>query len=293
MNGDPLLNQLLQFAEKLAEKNISLIIGGGYGLLLKANHIQRIGVRTRLEQIPVARSTGDIDVFLTSEVIVDMNNMAAIRETLDALGYSPVRGAEYYQFFREVVIAGVPRNLKFDFLAAPVIGEQAKKVQADVRRTRPRGKTETPMHAHTTPEALTIEEHLISVDIGEAVQPIEVFLPHPFSYILLKLFALRDQIVNEGKEFGRHHAFDIYTTWAMMTEEEFRQAEDLRRQYADVGVMPEAVEIAAALFANENAKGIIRLKEHARIERVELVELGEFIKDIRTLFLKDREQSVA
>jgi len=31
---------------------------------------------------------------------------------------------------------------------------------------------------------------------------------------------------NEAKEFGRHHAFDIYSTWAMMTEEEFEQAED-------------------------------------------------------------------
>jgi hypothetical protein len=39
MNSDPLLNQLCQLAEKLAEKNIRLIVGGGYGLLLKANHI--------------------------------------------------------------------------------------------------------------------------------------------------------------------------------------------------------------------------------------------------------------
>lgn len=286
MNGDPLLNQLRQFADKLAEKNISLVIGGGYGLLLKAKHIQHTGARTRLEQIPIARSTGDIDVFLATEVIVDKNKMAAIRQALDELGYSPVPGAEYYQFCREVVIAEVPRNLKFDFLAAPILGEQAKKVKADVRRIRPHGPTETPMHAHTTPEAVTIQEHLISVDIGDAGQLIEVFLPHPFSYTLLKLFALRDQVNNAAKEFGRHHAFDIYTTWAMMTEEEFSQAEDLRRQYADVGVMPEAIEIAAALFANENAKGIIRLREHARIEGVELLEIVEFIKDIRTLFLK-------
>ena len=286
MNDDPLLNQLRQFAEKLAERNIRFIIGGGYGLLLKANHIQRLGVRTRLEQIPSARSTGDIDVFFTTEVITDKTNMDAIRQSLDELGYSPVPGAEFYQFFREVDIAGVPRNLKFDFLAAPVLGEEAKKVKADVRRIRPRGTAERPLHAHTTPEALTIEEHLISVNIGEADKPIEVFLPHPFSYTLLKLFALRDQIDNEAKEFGRHHAFDIYTTWAMMTEEEFVQAEDLRQRYADVGVMPEAIEIAQSLFADENAKGVIRLKEHAQIERVELVEFGEFIKDIRTLFLK-------
>jgi hypothetical protein len=286
MNGDPLLDQLRQFAKKLAEQNISLVIGGGYGLLLKANHIQRTGARTRLEQIPIARSTGDIDVFLTTEVIVDKNKMAAIRQALDELGYSPVPGAKYYQFFREVVIAGVLRNLKFDFLAAPVQGEEAKKVKADVRRIRPRGPTDTPMHAHTVPEAVTIEEHLISVEIGEADQPIKVFLPHPFSYTLLKLFALRDQMYNEAKEFGRHHAFDIHTTWAMMTEEEFIQAEGLRRRYGDVGVMPEAIEIAAALFSDENAKGMIRLKEHARLERVELAEIGEFIKDIRTLFLK-------
>jgi hypothetical protein len=205
MNGDPLLNQLRQFAKKLAEQNISLVIGGGYGLLLKANHIQRTGARTRLEQIPIARSTGDIDVFLTTEVIIDKNKMAAIRQALDELGYSPVRGAEYYQFFREVVIAGVPRNLKFDFLAAPVTGEQAARVKADARRIRPREKSETSMHAHTTPEAVTIEEHLISVNIGGAEQSIEVFIPHPFSYTLLKLFALRDQIENEAKKFGRHH----------------------------------------------------------------------------------------
>jgi len=286
MSDDPLLSQLRQLAANLAAKNIPLVIGGGYGLLLKANHVQRIGARTRLEQIPIARSTGDIDVFLTTEVIIDKNNMAAIRQALDELDYSPVVGAEFYQFFRKVIVEGAPRNLKFDFLAAPVFGEQAKKVKADVRRIRPRAVTGAPMHAHTTPEALTVEEHLLAVNIGEADRRIEIFLPHPFSYVMLKLFALRDQIDNEAKKFGRHHAFDIYSTWAMMTEEEFGQAEDLRQQYADVGVMPEAIEIAAALFADENAKGMIRLQEHARLENVELVQIGEFIKDIRTLFLK-------
>lgn len=126
---------------------------------------------------------------------------------------------EYYQFFRGVIVEGAPRNLKFDFLAAPVLGEQAKKVKADVRCIRQRAVTGAPMHAHTTPEALTGEENLLAVNIGEADKRIEVFLPHLFSYAMLKLFALRDQIDNEAKEFGRHHAFDIYSTWAMMTEE--------------------------------------------------------------------------
>jgi len=100
MNSDPLLEQLRHFAEKLAEKNIRVIVGGGYGLLLKANHVRRIEARTRLEQIPSARSTGDIDVFLTTEVITHKNNMDTIRQSLDALGYSPVPGAEFVQFLR-------------------------------------------------------------------------------------------------------------------------------------------------------------------------------------------------
>ena len=142
------------------------------------------------------------------------------------------------------------------------------------------------MHAHTTPEALTVEEHLLTVNIGEADKRVEVFLPHPFSYVMLKLFALRDQMDDDAKKFGRYHAFDIYSTWAMMTEDEFEQAEQLRATYSDLGVMPEAIGIAHALFADENAKGMIRLKEHARLENVELVESGAFISDIRTLFLK-------
>jgi hypothetical protein len=116
--------------------------------------------------------------------------MAAIRHALDELDYSPVPGAEFYQFFREIEVGGVRRNLKFDFLAAPIVGEQAHKVKADVRRIRPRGTTDTPMHAHTTPEALTIEEHLLSIDIGEAGILIEVLLPHPFSYTILKVICL-------------------------------------------------------------------------------------------------------
>lgn len=282
MNSDALLNQLRQFAEKLAEKNIRLIVGGGYGLLLKSNHIRRIGARTRLEQTPIARSTGDIDVFLTTEVIIDNDKTTSIREVLDDLGYSPVPGAEYYQFFRELKVGSVSRNLKFDFLAAPVTGEDAKLVRMDDRRIKPREAKG--FHAHTTPEALTIGEHLIAIGIGDEARPIEIFVPHPFSYVLLKLFALRDQLDDDEKNFGRHHAFDIYSTWAMMTEDEFEQAEQLRATYTDLGVMPEAIGIAHTLFADEDAKGMIRLKEHARLENLELVETTEFRKDISSLF---------
>lgn len=110
MNEDLLLQELRALASKLTVHNIPLILGGGYGILLRANHIQRTGVRTRIEDIPPTRSTADLDIFIASEVIIDSNKTHLIREALDELGYVPVDTAKYYQFFREVNLSGTTRN---------------------------------------------------------------------------------------------------------------------------------------------------------------------------------------
>jgi hypothetical protein len=34
----------------------------------------------------------------------------------------------------------------------------------------------------------------------------EVFLPHAFSFPMMKLFAFRDRLEDRNKEFGRYHA---------------------------------------------------------------------------------------
>ena len=41
---------------ELQKDEIKLILGGGYGLLLRTEHIRRIEAATRFEQIPEARS---------------------------------------------------------------------------------------------------------------------------------------------------------------------------------------------------------------------------------------------
>lgn len=66
---DPLGKELIRLARILAGHEIKLIVGGGYGLLLKAALLSASRERTRIEPIPAARSTTDLDFFLHAEII--------------------------------------------------------------------------------------------------------------------------------------------------------------------------------------------------------------------------------
>jgi hypothetical protein len=48
---------------------------------------------------------------------------------------------------------------------------------------------------------LTLEGKLSS---GEPWQA-EIFLPHPYTFLMMKLFAFRDRLEDTNKEFGRYH----------------------------------------------------------------------------------------
>ncbi|HYL99428.1 MAG TPA: hypothetical protein VEZ90_10775, partial [Blastocatellia bacterium] len=218
MATDPLREELNKLALALEPHDIELIVGGGFGLVLRTEEIRLNNRRTRFQNPPGVRSTSDIDLFLRAEIVTDNNKMRLIRSTFDDLGYMKVKGAEYYQFVLPIEYAGFPRGIKVDLLAAPVSGPRSAEVKQDVRRIRPRGSFNR-LHAHVTPEAFTVEQNTLPVDIGDASKPVTVHIPHPFSYLLLKLFALRDRI--DDTEKGAYHAFDIYRTIAMMTSEEW------------------------------------------------------------------------
>lgn len=204
---DPLRVELRALANDLRARGVPLIVGGGYGLLLRNEMVRRSGARTLIPDFPTARSTEDLDIFLKAEVISDPEKTSPIREALNRRGYEPV--AKHFQFQRDTNYMGGIKKVKVDFLAAPVPDELQAKVKADQVRIRPRGGEG--LHAHVTPEALTVEESLVPVDIGEDDASLTIYLPHPFSYLLLKLHALRDRVYDEETDYGRHHAFDLYS----------------------------------------------------------------------------------
>ena len=279
---DLLGTELRRLTAALAPHGVPVIIGGGYGLLLRQQHVEASGEPT-LRALPEARSTNDLDVFLTVELVADAEKMTALRDVLHELGYEPIDGAKYYQFARAVDYRGEARSLKIDLLAPPprdpaVLG----RMKVDARRVRPRATTE--IHAHTTPEAFTIGEHVLALALGEEA-PAEVLVPHPFSFLLLKLFAYRDRRHDETKDYGRYHAFDLYRVVAMMIEADFAEAEGLRDRYLDDAIVREARAIVADLFYGAEAPGVLALLEHARtvLADVGRDDAAAFAGDLSTL----------
>jgi hypothetical protein len=279
--ADPLRAELRRLARLLQGRGVRLIVGGGYGLLLRTEYVRRAGLRTRFQEVPGARATNDLDIFLSTEIITDAESTKAIRSVLDELGYKPVE--KYYQFARPIEHAAFPRGIKVDLLAAPVEGEEVAKVEVRSIRIKPRGSHG--LHARRTWEALTVEEQLLLYDIGEGGEggPLLVYLPHPYTYIALKLFALRDRLDDELK--GPYHAFDIYRVIAMMTEEEWEQSVELRDRYKESAVLAVAREIAGELFAGPESEGVRLLRAHARSVREDVPDESaqEFIADLHEL----------
>ena len=280
---DPLREQLRLLAPELQKDEIKLILGGGYGLVLKTEYIRQTNAATRFEEIPQARSTNDLDLFLSAEIITSAEKIEKIRDALKKLKFEPV--APFFQFRLPVMFEGRDLPVKIDLLAAPPeTEEQLKLVKINKPRIRP--KNAKNIHGYLTEEALTIEENLLPINIaGNDENPLEIYLPHPFSYIVMKLFALRDRLEDEEKDFGAYHAFDIYRIIAMITEKEWNEAINLRENYRNAPKIIEAAEIVGEIFANVESIGVLRVRQHARsvafiIPQENLVALIEDLQEL-------------
>ena len=243
----------------------------------------RAGLRPSAASRRRAR-TEDIDVFLTAELIADAERVTALRDALASLGYDGVEGALYYQFEREVDYLGQQRTVKVDLLA-PLPDDEAKRdeLRYDARRVRPRAVRG--IHAHTSPEALTVAEHPLAVELDGDRGPVTVYVPHPYTYLVLKLHAYRDRREDADVDFGRHHAFDLYRTLAMTTESEWESAQALRDRFSDTTPVREARRIAHDLFGGEIAPGTLALQEEARRSGFDLLgrDALAFLRDLHEL----------
>ena len=66
-----LKTSLLDLLLEIEGTDIKLIIGGGFGIYLKTDHVQRLGMRTLLREWPEVRSTNDLDLFLRPELLIE------------------------------------------------------------------------------------------------------------------------------------------------------------------------------------------------------------------------------
>lgn len=280
---DILENELVDLARSLAPYDVPVIVGGGFGLILRQRMRMQQRART-LRSMPESRSTDDIDLFLTAELIGSVSHMTALRDVLTDSGYVGVRGALYYQFHRPISLGGFTRNIKVDLLAPlPESSTALSQLSHDSRRVRPRSVKK--IHAHVSPEALTIGEHLEPIVLERLSGSATIFVPHPFSYLLLKLHAYRDRMDDERTDHGRHHAFDLYRIIAMMTAEEWAQAVEIRNQYSASSPVQDACRIVHELFANPVSPGSLAVRDQGRKSAAPLPDqlVQQFLSDLLEL----------
>ena len=125
---------------------------------------------------------------------------------------------------------------------------------------------------------ILLEGKRSSGDLSQA----EVFLPHPYTFSMMKLFAFRDRLEDANKEFGRYHAIDLYLIQATTTEEEWRGALEMRDQTVGEPITGEAEQLVSEYFSALDRLGMIRLRE-SPYYRPEL-QLDEFMSALQELF---------
>lgn len=254
--ADDLRTALIELVRAVSVDGIRVFLGGGYGLFLKQIHLMESGQRTFLPSSawPRPRGTPDLDIFLPTELVVDLTNMVRLRAVLDALGYEPDPGAKYMHFDKKLSQG----NVRVEFLTGPIGAELRDKVQIKPPRVRPKGAVE--LHAYLANEAVAIEVEPLTLPLDDGLF---VLIPNAFTFLLMKLHACRDRLDDENKQLGRHHALDVYRVAAMLTDSEVELFRRLRREHGDSAAVKRATEIVEEIFANPTSRGVLRMREHA------------------------------
>jgi hypothetical protein len=276
---------LLDLLQKIRGSEIRLIIGGGFGIYLKTDHAKRLNKRTLLDQWPEPRSTNDLDLFLCPELLIESSRLKPLVSAITGLGYQVVPGAENYQFVQAGPSGTVAGSVKIDILTGAQSCFQGTRVKVDTRRARP--KPSVGMHAHPVDEALTLEQGLLPILLAGTLSSgdtweSEIFLPHPYTFSMMKLFAFKDRLDDPDKEFGRYHALDLYTILATTTEEEWEYALQLRDQHKNDPFIIEAGHLVSEYFSTSERLGMIRLIE-SPYYRPEL-QIEKFMSVLQELF---------
>jgi hypothetical protein len=278
-----LRTSLLDLLWELRDTDITIIIGGGYGIFLKTAYVNEHRIRTLLNERPESRSTNDLDLFLRPELLIHSEKLKPLSAAIEKLGYKVVETARAYQFIKSD--SNGKGGIKIDFLTGPQSCFQGTKAKTDGRRVRP--NPSIGLHAHPVDEAPTFEDSLLTLKVSGILSTgnawdWEVFLPHPFSFLMMKLFAFRDRLTDESKEFSRYHALDLYSIISTTSEEEWNAFAAFRKRLGAEPHFKESGAIVEEYFSAKNKAGIIRMRE-SRYYRPDL-QLDEFISIMKETF---------
>ena len=262
---DPLKATLLDLLYELRDADVSLLLGGGYGLYLKQEATLASDAPRLLDLTPPLRATNDLDLFLRTELIADSERLRPLRAALDRLGFTVIPSAQNYQFARKFTLDGIEWDIKVDLLTRTPDPAVYPHLKFDSRRVKPHPSVG--LHTHRTDEALAIEDGAEPLELtgertsGETFTG-TIFLPPTYAFLMMKLFALNDQKDDETKRYGEKHALDLYTLVSLLTEAEYQATLALRDRYQGSPEAQRAAQIVAELFATTESIGSLRLRRN-------------------------------
>jgi len=254
MQTDALETALLDLVFEFERSGIQLILGGGYGLYLKQIELQQQDSRTLIDVSlwPEARSTGDMDTFVPTELVANNEQWASIRKALDRLGYTPVDNAKFMRF-RVVTPAGY--EVGFDLLTGP-LGSEIDRTTLNISGERVRPRATKGLHARLAKDAIGLDDYRPEMTVrghrsDGSQYAATVSLPHPFTYLITKLHAFFDRR-NDG----------IFRIVAMMTEADYSTVQAQIRRFVDDPMLQGARRIVKDHFSSRDALGLIRIREY-------------------------------
>lgn len=282
---DPLRATLLDLLHELRDANVPLLLGGGYGLVLKQEAAMATDAPRLLDLVPPIRATNDLDLFLHTELVADSGRLRPLRTALDRLGFAVIPAARNFQFARRFQMGGREWDIKVDLLTRTPDPDVYPHLKFDRLRVKPHPSVD--LHAHRTDEALAVEDGATPMHLtgerttGEACAGV-VYLPPTYAFLMMKLYALNDQKDDPAKGFGGKHALDLYTLCALMDRVEYEATLALRDRYRTSAEGRTAARLVGELFATTESVGSLRLRANATLPRD--AELNDFLDLMREIF---------
>lgn len=252
----PLVQTVIELDQALGS-NANILLGGGFGLYLKQQHLETSQANTLLPVSiwPTPRTTEDIDLFLSAEVVASAESMDKYKQALQQLAFEVVEQAKWMKFSRSVY----GKEVLIDLMVGPFVEYESLVEQKGIR-VKPKGTSG--LHARFAEDALSIELNPLAIKLEELDNTCTIFVPQAFPFALMKLGAFYDRVHDANKEEGRHHALDLYRIIAMLTKEESMHAEQLADRYSEHPVLRQRVESIQTMFSHHDQLGCIRLREH-------------------------------
>ena len=289
--SDQLLIHLVELQGELDENDIPLIVGGGMSIYLRHTYVRTQQSHRYPFNLEI-RSTNDIDLFLTSELIVDRDKVEKLKNALHTLGYQVVPEARNFQFSKSVNLYGQARDITVDLLSAPP--EQADLNIVHIKKPRIRPENVSGIHAYLTEEAAGINIGIVEIDASQFssnsnMKSDKIYIPSAYNYIILKLNAFDDRKdkSDDKSDFGRHHAYDIFATVTRMNEEDWKIAKEHFKLHSYKKYLKKTCEIQARCFSKTSDIGLIRLRENTAYKnRKDEFDsyIEQFLGDLKDLF---------